>query len=111
MFVPDKAECLKPSGQSCRAQYVICPGAVEIYTGPDFGGDKAADKLVERKIIRESAHLKIVVVEGNRYVPGIADDVDNAWIAGIISVVALENPRKAAQHAIGKCINGGDALL
>jgi hypothetical protein len=45
------------------------------------------------------------MVEGNRYVPGIADDVNNARISGIINVVALENSRKATQHPVGKSIN------
>lgn len=57
------------------------------------------------------------MVEGNRYVPGIADNVDNsgiariAGIAGIVNVVALKSPRKAAQHPVGKSINGGYSKL
>ncbi len=80
---------------------------------PEIPVHPQGNELFDRTAFRNGAQLHLPVIVGNRDIARVAHNIDDAAIAGVEALVALEHARagKAAQDPIGGLVHIGNKAL
>jgi hypothetical protein len=97
--------------ESKPAAYVIIPTTVAFHRPGEVAGEEARNILLDATIVCDGPSLYAVVVMRNSDISRITHDVDDPFVSGIETLMALQNSRarEIQQDPVWKEVDLGDS--